>query len=75
MKSRNPLSPVEWRELLGGLASKVAMRKGKVVSVHPFGVFADIGLDPGLSVLLEIIHFRVVEDQPGHGINFAEDYP
>ena len=49
--------------------------KGKVVSVHPFGVFVDIGLDPGIPVLLEIIHFRVVEDQPGHGINFAEDYP
>jgi hypothetical protein len=49
--------------------------KERVVSVHPFGVFVDIGLDPRIPVLLEIIHFKVVEDQPGHRISFPDDYP
>ena len=45
------------------------------MSVHPFGVFVDIGLDPRIPVLLEIIHFKVIEVQPGHRINSPEDYP
>jgi hypothetical protein len=49
--------------------------RGKVVSVHPFGVFVVFGLDPRIPVLLEIIHFKVIDDQPGHRINSAEDYP
>ena len=48
---------------------------GKVVSVHPFGVFVDIGLDPRIPVLLEIIHFKAVENEPGYRINPAEYYP
>jgi DNA-directed RNA polymerase subunit E'/Rpb7 len=48
---------------------------GKVISVHPFGVFVDIGLDPRIPVLLEIIHFKIREDDPEHRINSTEDYP
>jgi hypothetical protein len=38
-------------------------------------VFVDIGLDPGIPVLLEIIHFKVRQDEPDHRIGFPEDYP
>jgi ribosomal protein S1 len=72
--SKNTLSQVEWDELRAALprGSRVT---GRVVSVHPFGVFVDIGLDPRIPVLLEIIHFKVIEDQPGYRINSTEDYP
>jgi ribosomal protein S1 len=72
--SSNPLSQKEWEELQATLPQGSHVR-GKVVSVHPFGVFVDIGLDPRIPVLLEIIHFKVIEDQPGHRISSAEDYP
>jgi ribosomal protein S1 len=72
--SKNPLSQVEWEELQATLP-RGSHVTGKVVSVHPFGVFVDIGLDPRIPVLLEIIHFKVIEDQPRHRINSAEDYP
>ena len=49
--------------------------RGKVISVHRFGVFVDIGLDPRIPVLLEIIHFKVIQDDPGHRISFPDDYP
>jgi ribosomal protein S1 len=49
--------------------------KGRVVSVHPFGVFVDIGLDPRIPVLLEIIHFKIREERPRHRIHLPEDYP
>jgi len=70
----NPLSQPEWDELQEKLprGSRV---KGRVRSVHPFGVFVDIGLDPRIPVLLEIIHFKVIEEQPGHRIRSPEDYP
>jgi ribosomal protein S1 len=72
--SKNPLSLDEWDELMATLP-RGSHVKGKVKSVHPFGVFVDIGLDPRIPVLLEIIHFKVIEDQPGHGINSADFYP
>ncbi len=72
--SKNPLTPSEW-ELLQATLPRGSQVKGRVVSVHPFGVFVDIGLDPCIPVLLEIIHFKVVEDQPGHRIRSPEDYP
>ena len=74
MTSQNPLNQTEWEELQATLP-RGSHVKGRVVSVHPFGVFVDIGLDPRIPVLLEIIHFEVIEDQPGHRINSAEDYP
>jgi hypothetical protein len=45
------------------------------VSVHPFGVFVDIGLDSRIPFLLEIIHFKIRQDDPGHRISFPDDYP
>jgi ribosomal protein S1 len=72
--SKNPLSLVEWEHLKATLA-RGSRVKGKVVSVHPFGVFVDIGLDHRIPVLLEIIHFKIREDDPEHRINSAEDYP
>jgi ribosomal protein S1 len=74
METTNPMSQEEWDELQTTLPRGCRVT-GKVVSVHPFGVFVDIGLDPRIPVLLEIIHFKVAQDQPGHRINSAEDYP
>jgi ribosomal protein S1 len=74
MGSRNPLSQTEWDGLQASLP-RGSHVTGKVVSVHPFGVFVDIGLDPGIPVLLEIIHFKVRQDEPEHRIEFPEDYP
>jgi len=74
MSLKNPLSQEEWDELQATLP-RGSHVKGRVVSVHRFGVFVDIGLDPRVPVLLEIIHFEVVEDQPGHRISFPDDYP
>jgi ribosomal protein S1 len=74
MMSKNPLNLAEWDELQATVP-RGSYVKGRVVSVHPFGVFVDIGLDPGIPVLLEIIHFKVIEDQPGHRINLPDDYP
>lgn len=72
--SKNPLSLVEWEELQATLP-RGSHVKGRVVSVHPFGVFVDIGLDPRIPVLLEIIHFKIREDKPEHRISFPDDYP
>ncbi len=72
--SKNPLNPVEWEQLKATLP-RGSHVTGRVVSVHPFGVFVDIGLDPRIPVLLEIIHFKIVQDEPGNRINSAEDYP
>ncbi len=49
--------------------------RGKVISAHWFGVFVDIGVDPHIPVLLEIIHFKVIQKDPGHRISFPDDYP
>jgi hypothetical protein len=38
-------------------------------------VFVDIGLDPRIPVLLEIIHFKIRQDESEHRISFPEDYP
>jgi ribosomal protein S1 len=74
METSNPMSQEEWDELQTTLprGSRVT---GRVVTVHPFGVFVDIGLDPRIPGFLEIIPFKVIEDQPGHRINSAEGYP
>jgi ribosomal protein S1 len=74
MKTSNPVSQEEWDELQTTLPSGIQVR-GRVVSAHPFSVFVDIGLDPLIPVLLEIIHLKVVQYQPGHRINAAEDCP
>jgi ribosomal protein S1 len=74
MGTCDPMSQKEWDELQATLP-RGSHVTGKVVSVHPFGVFVDIGLDSRIPVLLEIIHFKVIEDQPGHRINSTEDYP
>jgi DNA-directed RNA polymerase subunit E'/Rpb7 len=70
----NPLSQMEWEKLQASLhrGSEV---KGNVVSVYPFGVFVEIGLDPGIPVLLEIIHFKIRQDEPDHRVEFPQDYP
>jgi ribosomal protein S1 len=67
-------SEQEW-ELLQNTLPRGLLVKGRVTAVAPFGVFVDIGLDPRIPVLLEIIHFEVIEEQPGHRIRFPEDYP
>jgi ribosomal protein S1 len=72
--TKNPLTPAEWEDLQV-TSPRGSHLSGRVVSVHPFGVFVDIGLDSRIPVLLEIIHFKVVEHQPGHRISFPEDYP
>ncbi len=74
MGSSNSVSQEEWGELQAALP-RGSQVTGRVVSVHPFGVFVDIGLDPRIPVLLEIIHFKIRQDEPGHRINDAEDYP
>jgi ribosomal protein S1 len=72
--NKNPLTPAEWEELQATLP-RGSHVEGKVVSVHPFGVFVNIGLDPRIPVLLEIIHFKIREDDPEHRISFPDDYP
>ncbi len=72
--SGNPLSQEEWDELQATLPRGSQVR-GKVISVHRFGVFVDIGLDPRIPVLLEIIHFKIRQHEPGHQISFPKDYP
>ena len=74
MGSSNPLSQTEWEEIQATLP-RGSHVKGRVVSVHQFGVFVDIGLDLHIPVLLEIIHFKVRQDEPDHRIKFPEDYP
>lgn len=74
MSSTNPLSQIEWDELQTTLP-RGSHVKGRVVSVHPFGVFVDIGLDPRIPVLLEIIHFKIRQDEPAREIRFPEGYP
>ncbi len=74
MGSSNTLSHKEWDDLQASLPRGNQVR-GKVISVHPFGLFVDIGLDPRIPVLLEVIHFKVRQDEPGHRIDSAEDYP
>jgi ribosomal protein S1 len=64
----------EWDELQKALP-RGSLVKGRVANVAPFGVFVDIGLDPRIPVLLEIIHFKVIEDEPGHRISHPRDYP
>ena len=71
---KNQLSTDEWEKLQATLPRGSQVR-GRVDSVHPFGVFVDIGLDPGIPVLLEIIHFKIRQDQPEHRIEFPQDYP
>jgi hypothetical protein len=56
MGSGNPMSQKEWDELQATLP-RGSYVIGKVVSVHPFGVFVHIGLDPRIPLLLEIVHF------------------
>jgi hypothetical protein len=70
--SSNPLSQMEWEKLQASLPRGSEVR-GNVVSVRPFGVFVDIGLDPGIPVLLEIIHFKIRQDEPKHRIEFPQD--
>ena len=53
----------EWRGCFRRPCLGEARVRGRVDSVHPFGVFVDIGLDPGIPVLLEIIHFKIRQDQ------------
>lgn len=72
--TNNPLTPNEWDQLQKTLP-RGSQARGKVVSVHPFGVFVDIGLDPRIPLLLEIIQFKVIEEAPGHRISFPKDYP
>jgi ribosomal protein S1 len=72
--TKNPLTPAEWKELQANLP-RGSHVKGRVVSVHPFGVFVEIGLDPRIPVLLEIIHFKIRQDVPDHRIRFPDDYP
>jgi ribosomal protein S1 len=74
MGLKNSPSQQEWDDLQATLPPGSHVN-GRVVSVHRFGVFVDIGLDPRIPVLLEIIHFKVVEDQHGHQIRFPDDYP
>ena len=47
--TKNPLSLDEWEKLQATLPRGSQVR-GKVVSVHRFGVFVDIGLDPRIPV-------------------------
>jgi hypothetical protein len=68
------MSLVEWEQLQTELPRRSEV-KGKVVSVQRFGVFVDIGLDPCIPMLLEIIHFKIREQEPEHRINFPDDYP
>ena len=74
MGSSSPLSQKQWDDLQATLP-RGSHVTGRVVSVHPFGVFVDIGIDPRIPILLEIIHFKIIQHEPGHGINDAEDYP
>jgi hypothetical protein len=61
--TKNSLTPAEWEEMQATLPRGCHV-KGRVASVHPFGVFVDIGLGPRIPVLLEIIHFKIREDEP-----------
>jgi ribosomal protein S1 len=71
---KNPLSLAEREELQANLPRGSHVR-ARVVSVHPFGVFVDIGFDPRIPVLLEINHFKIRQDEPEHRITFPDDYP
>jgi ribosomal protein S1 len=72
--NKNPLTLIEWEELQSTMPLGTHV-KGRVVSAHHFGVFVDIGLDRRVPVLLEIIHFKIREVDPGHRISFPDDYP
>ncbi len=74
MNPDNPLNQQEWEDLQASLPRGSRVR-GRALSVHPFGVFVNIGLDRRIPVLLEIIHFKIIEDQPGYRICSPDDYP
>ena len=48
---------------------------GVVTSCRHFGVFIRLDQLPEVPALLEIIHFKVIEDKPTHRIEFPVDYP
>jgi ribosomal protein S1 len=48
---------------------------GTVTGCHRFGVFVRLDQLPDVPALLELIHFRQVEAEPDHRIEYPADYP
>ncbi len=64
----------EWHELMAKYPPGTPV-VGLVTSCQRFGVFIRLESLPDVPALLEIIHFRVRETDPGHRIEFPADYP
>jgi ribosomal protein S1 len=64
----------QW-DLLGAQFPPGTPVSGVVTSRQPFGVFVDLEQLSGVRALLEVIHFRVPEEEPEKRFRFPDDYP
>jgi hypothetical protein len=64
----------EWGEMMAKYPPGTPVG-GVVTSCRIFGVFVQLDQLPDVPALLEIIHFKINEDEPQHRINFPVDYP
>jgi ribosomal protein S1 len=67
-------SQEEWNALMAAYPPGTAV-SGEVVRREVFGVFVRLDALPEVVALLEIIHFRLRVDEPGHRIEYPEDDP
>jgi DNA-directed RNA polymerase subunit E'/Rpb7 len=65
---------VEWNALIATFP-RGTLVTGQVTSCQLFGVFVRLDQLPEVTALLEIVHFSLLADQPGHRIQFPADYP
>jgi hypothetical protein len=55
--------------------SSLAPGERQITSRHAFGVFVRVDELPEVTAMLEIIHFKIREEEPQHRIKFPDDYP
>ena len=67
-------SQSEWDELTRRYPPGTPVA-GTILSRHPFGVFVEWDAEPTVKVLLEIIHFSVIESDADRPVVFPDDYP
>jgi ribosomal protein S1 len=63
----------EWDALMADYPPGTPV-SGVVTSCQVFGVFVRLDRLPEVTALLEIIHFAVLEADPGHRLEFLADY-
>ena len=64
----------EWDSLMGHYPPGTPVT-GVITSCQVFGAFVRLDQLPDVTALLEIIHFKLIEDDPSHRIQYPADYP